>query len=105
MPTFYQNADISAFDRVYTYRQDDSADAVDVTDCLDVEVDQQGSTYVFYFITPRSEWCIEHSLGKYPDVFLQDEDGNQLLADIQHINSSYIIAYFNGNYSGTAFIN
>jgi len=54
--------------------------------------------------TPSSTWTIVHSLNRYPNIILFDDELNQVFASVKMLNVNTVRVVFNEPISGTAFL-
>lgn len=66
---------------------------------------ETGSGYVYEQTEESEEWNIIHPLGKFPSVTLVDNEGNEIVGDIQYMSANNIIVRFTTPVSGKAFLN
>lgn len=62
-------------------------------------------SYTHNQLSASLTWTINHNLGKYPSITLQDSAGSEFEARIQHVNNNQAIAYLSYAVSGTAHAN
>lgn len=55
--------------------------------------------------TPSATWHITHGLGKVPSVTVIDSAGSSVVGDCEIVDNNNIILYFNGAFSGKAYLN
>jgi hypothetical protein len=66
-------------------------------------------TYKFSHIHTQtvssSTWSITHNLNKYPSVSVVDSSNEEVIGEVQHINSNSLTVKFSAPFSGKAFLN
>jgi hypothetical protein len=66
-------------------------------------------TYKFSHIHTQtvssSTWNITHNLNKYPSVSVVDSSNEEVIGEVQHINSNSLTVKFSAPFSGKAFLN
>ena len=66
-------------------------------------------TYKFSHIHTQtvssSTWTITHNLNKYPSVSVVDSSNEEVIGEVQHINSNSLTVKFSAPFSGKAFLN
>lgn len=65
---------------------------------------QKGKSYVFTQPTSSTTWVIIHNLGFVPNVFTEDENGNDIVGVVAVINNNQITITFNSPVAGTAYL-
>jgi hypothetical protein len=55
--------------------------------------------------SPSATWTITHNLGKVPSVTIIDSSNRVVFGEVEVINSNEIVLYFNGAFSGKAYLN
>lgn len=63
------------------------------------------TTYVHTQDTASATWFITHNLNKYPAITVVDSAGSIVVGEVKYINSNEVQIYFNGAFSGKAYIN
>lgn len=64
-----------------------------------------GSTYVYDREgVPAATWTITHNLGRRVHVTITDDDGREVLADVEHTDLNTTVVTFATPFSGTALI-
>jgi hypothetical protein len=61
--------------------------------------------YVFTQGSPSAKWEINHKLGKYPSVLVEDSANDEIEGDIEYVNANELIITFSGSFSGKAYLN
>jgi len=61
--------------------------------------------YIHTQETPSEIWTVEHNLGKYPAVRIQDENGHSIIGDIVDISINELTIQFTNEQTGKAIIN
>ncbi len=56
-------------------------------------------------LIPADTWIVDHNLGKRPSVFIEDSGGNDLIADIIHVNVNQLQIVFASETGGKAYLN
>jgi hypothetical protein len=56
-------------------------------------------------ISPSATWTITHGLAKVPSVTIIDSSNRVVFGEVEVINSNEIVLYFNGAFSGKAYLN
>ena len=51
------------------------------------------------------KWEIEHNLGKYPSVFVQDSAHETVDGLVEYVNTNELIVTFSAAFSGVAYLN
>ena len=59
--------------------------------------------YIETLDTSKTEWVVNHGLGRYPNVQVVDSAGDVILVDIEHVDSNITILRYNTPMSGRAF--
>jgi hypothetical protein len=66
-------------------------------------------TYKFSHIhnqtVSSSTWSITHNLNKYPSVSIVDSSNEEVIGEVEHINSNSLTVKFSAPFSGKAFLN
>jgi hypothetical protein len=66
-------------------------------------------TYKFSHIhnqtVSSNTWSITHNLNKYPSVSVVDSSNEEVIGEVQHINSNSLTVKFSAPFSGKAFLN
>ena len=66
-------------------------------------------TYKFSHIHTQtvssSTWNITHNLNKYPSVSIVDSSNEEVIGEVEHINSNSLTVKFSAPFSGKAFLN
>lgn len=66
-------------------------------------------TYKFSHIhnqtVSASTWSITHNLNKYPSVSIVDSSNEEVIGEVEHINSNSLTVKFSAPFSGKAFVN
>ena len=66
-------------------------------------------TYKFSHIhnqtVSSSTWNITHNLNKYPSVSIVDSSNEEVIGEVEHINSNSLTVKFSAPFSGKAFVN
>ena len=66
-------------------------------------------TYKFSHIhnqtVSSSTWSITHNLNKYPSVSIVDSSNEEVIGEVEHVNSNSLIVKFSAPFSGKAFLN
>lgn len=65
---------------------------------------QQGKSFVYTQKPAASVWVIIHNLGFVPNVFTEDENGNDILGVVSVINNNEITITFNSPVAGKAYL-
>ncbi len=60
---------------------------------------------VFTQVVPATVWTINHNLSTFPSVSLTDPLGNQILAQVQYVNSNQVVVTFSQPVAGVAYLN
>lgn len=61
--------------------------------------------YVFTQGVPSSTWTIEHNLGKYPSVLVEDSANDEVEGDIKYTDANNLVITFSAAFSGIAYLN
>lgn len=61
--------------------------------------------FVFEQPVPDSTWTITHNLSKFPSVNVVDSAGTEVTGSVAYADENNLTIYFNGNFTGKAFIN
>lgn len=64
----------------------------------------QNAKFVFNQGTPSTTWVIHHNLNMVPNVFIQDQDGQDMEGDIEPTTNNTLTIRFNQAVSGTAYL-
>ena len=59
-----------------------------------------GEHGLFQQLTPSSVWTIDHNLGRHPAVTVQDINGEEIIADVQHTSLNQIVITHNTSITG-----
>jgi hypothetical protein len=66
-------------------------------------------TYKFSHIHTQtvssSTWSITHNLNKFPSVSIVDSSNEEVIGEVEHINSNSLTVKFSAPFSGKAFLN
>ena len=66
-------------------------------------------TYKFSHIhnqtVSSSTWNITHNLNKYPSVSIVDSSNEEVIGEVEHVNSNSLTVKFSAPFSGKAFLN
>lgn len=58
--------------------------------------------YIHQQAVASATWTINHNLGFQPDVYLADQGGNEIDAQVLHVSVNQALVYFNLPTAGTA---
>ena len=61
--------------------------------------------FSYYQGTASDHWIIEHNLSKYPSVSITDSAGSIVFGDVKYISENSLEIFFNGSFSGVAYLN
>lgn len=61
--------------------------------------------FVYTQSTPSDTWEITHNLNKKPSVSVVDSAGSLVVGDCDYIDNDKVILYFEGAFSGKAYLN
>jgi hypothetical protein len=61
--------------------------------------------HVYEQVSATNSWTINHGLDKHPSVHLEDDEGNEVNAKVNHINNNQVTITFNNPFSGKAYFN
>lgn len=61
--------------------------------------------YVYTQASPSSDWTIQHNLGKYPSITVEDSAGSDVIGDWEYVDVNNVILHFAGGFSGKAYLN
>jgi len=61
--------------------------------------------YTHNQIAASSAWVINHLLGKYPSVTIEDSAGNVVVGDVRYESIDRVVVNFSCAFSGTAHLN
>ena len=61
--------------------------------------------YVYTQSTPSDTWEITHNLNKNPSISVVDSAGSLVVGNYEYVNADKVILYFNGAFSGKAYLN
>ena len=53
--------------------------------------------------TSKTEWTVNHGLGRYPNVQVVDSAGDVIFVDVEHVDSNIAILRYNTPMTGRAF--
>lgn len=67
--------------------------------------DYLGDKYWSEHRDPSNLWTVNHNLGKYPSVVVQDLYGEEINGTIKHLNNNQLIIEFNQSATGTVSCN
>lgn len=70
----------------------------------DVIVDTD-NTYVHNQTVASAVWTIHHNLHRYPSVTVVDSAGSVVIGDVSYLTDETIVLYFQGAFSGIAYLN
>jgi hypothetical protein len=66
-------------------------------------------TYKFSHVhtqtVPALEWTVTHNLGKYPSVSIVDSAEEEVIGEVEYVDTNSLIVKFTAAFSGKAFIN
>lgn len=60
------------------------------------------NSVVYTFFSPAGNWLINHNLGRYPQVTILDDGGEEVDSDITHNNTNQLIIVFSQPLQGKA---
>jgi hypothetical protein len=63
------------------------------------------STFIFEQSIASSEWNVIHNLDKYPSVMVVDSANNDVIPEIEYLDTNRIRIVFNGKFKGKAYLN
>ena len=63
------------------------------------------SAYKHNQLSASNQWIIKHDLNKYPSVTVVDSAGTTVFGDVTYVSTNKLIIYFNGEFSGKAYLN
>lgn len=66
---------------------------------------KSNTTYVHTQDTASATWSIVHNLNKYPAIAIVDSAGSIVVGEVKYISSNEVQVYFNGAFSGKAYVN
>jgi hypothetical protein len=69
-----------------------------------VTIAQNIGSFMFTQATPSTSWVINHGMGKVPNVFTEDTEGNDIVGIIEIIDSNLLKVYFNQPVAGKAYL-
>lgn len=55
--------------------------------------------------TPLQDWTVNHNLGRYPELTIIGDDGNQVITDVEHVSVNTAIVHFATLTTGKAVCN
>jgi len=55
--------------------------------------------------TPEMVWTVVHNLGKFPSVSIVDSTEEEVIGEVEHVNSNSLKIKFSAAFSGKAYIN
>ena len=61
-------------------------------------------SYTHHQTVPAASWVIDHHMGLIPNVFLLDDNGEQMIAEIRHPSDQTTIVVHGAPYTGTAYL-
>lgn len=61
-------------------------------------------SFVFDQSTPSATWVIVHNLGFYPNVYVQDSAGSDVIGDLVYDSTNQVTVYFGAAFSGRAYL-
>ena len=64
----------------------------------------QNSSFIFLQNTPATVWDIVHNLGLIPNIFMEDLQGNDIMGNVQVIDTNHIKVFFNQPVAGKAYL-
>ena len=62
-------------------------------------------TFVYDQGSPATVWTINHNMGKYPSVFVEDSAGDNVEGVVAFVDDNNLTITFNAAFSGTAYLN
>ena len=86
-----------------------SSDPVVLIDAPVVPVSQNSSIFVnnTYYVhaqsIPSNIWEVYHNLRKHPSIHIEDISGNEVIAEIVHVDNNHARILFEGNWTGNAY--
>ena len=72
------------------------------TNEIDFELDKN---YYHNQTVPSDTWTITHNLNKVPSITIIDSSNRVVSGEVEVINNNEITLYFNGAFSGKAYLN
>ena len=68
-------------------------------------IDEKDLNYVHTQASPLATWTIVHDLDKNPSVRIEDPDGNDIIAQIDYVDTNTLTIIFAIPVAGTAYLN
>lgn len=68
------------------------------------EIDCASCSFVYEQTPAASTWTINHNLGYYPNVRVQDSAGSNVIGDVTYIDENTMRIVFSGAFQGTAYL-
>lgn len=63
------------------------------------------TTWVFQQVIAATVWNIPHNLDKYPSVTIVQPSGEEVIGDVQYVNTNNVAVYFSAPTAGSAYLN
>lgn len=72
---------------------------------LENAVDEKDLNHIFTQLTPLSTWSVTHNLDKKPSVRIEDLSGNDIIGEIDYVDTNTLTIIFVIPIAGTAYLN
>lgn len=69
------------------------------------QVDEKDLNFKFVQATASNQWTIVHNLNKFPSVRIEDPYNNDIIGQVDYINSNALTVFFDVSVSGIAYLN
>ena len=80
------------------------ADYKAIAQIVEVELDSD-KNYVHVQSVASDVWNVNHNLNKYPSINIIDNEGNEVIGEVQYIDLNNIKLRFNNNFAGKVILN
>lgn len=78
---------------------------LDTDDGVRIPIADKTMTLVYEQTTASMEWVIKHNLARFPIVKTYDNEGNELIGDLEYTDENSVTVKFTRSCTGKAYIN
>lgn len=68
-------------------------------------VDVYERAYIHTQAAPALQWTVSHNLNKYPSVSIVDSSNEEVIGEVEYVDTNNLIVKFTAPFSGEAYIN
>jgi len=76
-----------------------------VANIIDLYLDEGDKSFTFEQAVPNTTWAINHNLGKFPSITVEDSSGNVVYGAETYIDKNNLTIEFSSAFSGKAHLN